>query len=75
MYVMNGVLVTLNNTTQLYYTNETLKPASSVGNLKIPNFNLGIQPMVVNEVTFIQAHRLNWNDMNDYRSLNELLAT
>ena len=72
---MNGVLLSLNGTTHAYYVNGTIIPATSMGELTIPNINLGIQPIEVDEIIFSRAHRLNWKDMNDYRSLNHLLAT
>ena len=69
------VLVTLNGTLHQYHYNGSVNPTSSMGELPIPNINLGTQPIQINEIIFSRAHRLNWEGQNDYRSLNHLLGT
>ena len=69
------VLVTLNGTLHQYHYNGSVIPVTSIGELPIPNIKLGTQPIQINEIIFSRAHRLNWEDQNDYRSLNNLLGT
>ena len=60
-----------------YYSWDTgsLSPADKISVAKLPGLHLGADVVTVHETIYNRAHRLNWNDFSNHRSLNDLLST
>ena len=44
-------------------------------NISLPDLELGAHPKKLHETVFSQTHLINWQDLSNHESLNDILST
>ena len=72
---IDRVILRLNGSTLRYSRTGDFSALTNVSRLRLPDIQLGIQPIKIHETVYSTAHRLNWHELSNHQSLNTLLAT
>ena len=69
------VIVKLDDKYMIYHWKGTVRPLEHVMNISLPDLELGAHPIKLHETVFSQTHLMNWQDLSNHESLNDILST
>ena len=72
---VDQTVLRLNGTSFRYSLDGNLSALTNVSRLRLPDVQLGTNPIKLHETVYSTAHRMNWHELSNHHSLNSLLST